>query len=166
MYLFYGHIGNYHPMSTIDETDRRLLRHYQAEPDLSIAELAAKAGLSQTPCWRRLRRMEAEGIIERRAVLLSSDALGYSVHVIAHIRLKQHDEAMLDSFEEAVRGHPEIVECFVMGGEYDYIVRILASSIEHYERFLKKVLLHLPGVGHVNSSFALKRVKLTTDVPL
>lgn len=150
----------------LDETDLRVLRLHQAHPDLSVADLAARAHLSQTACWRRLRRMENEGFIERRAVLLDADRLGFGVHVLAHIRLKQHDEAMLDSFEEAIRRHPEIVECFMMGGEYDYMVRLLARSIGHYERFLKKVLLHLPGVSHVNSSFALKRVKLTMDVPI
>jgi len=150
----------------MDEFDRKILRVLQADASVTMAELAEQVGLSQTPCWRRVKAMEESGVIERRAVLLSADMLGYSVHVLAHIRLRQHDEDTLDRFEDAVRAHPEIVECFVMGGEYDYIVRVLAQSIGHYERFLRKVLLHLPGVAHVDSGFALKKVKLTTDIPV
>ena len=150
----------------MDEFDRKILRVLQADASVTMDELAEQVGLSQTPCWRRVKAMEESGVIERRAVLLSADMLGYSVHVLAHIRLRQHDEDTLDRFEDAVRAHPEIVECFVMGGEYDYIVRVLAQSIGHYERFLRKVLLHLPGVAHVDSGFALKKVKLTTDIPV
>lgn len=150
----------------MDDFDRKILRALQRDASVTMAELADQVGLSQTPCWRRVKALEESGVIEQRAVLLSADKLGYSVHVLAHIRLRQHDEETLDQFEDTVRSHPEIVECFVMGGEYDYIVRILARSIDHYEQFLRKVLLHLPGVAHVDSGFALKKVKLTTDIPV
>lgn len=150
----------------MDETDLKILRLIQSQPTLTTTELADHVGLSQTPCWRRVKQLEASGVIARRAVLLDARKLGFSVDVFAQIRIGLHDEANLETFEEAVRGHPEIVECFSMSGESDYLMRIVARSIEDYERFLKKVLLHLPGVTSVNSSFALKPVKVTTDVPV
>jgi Lrp/AsnC family transcriptional regulator len=150
----------------MDEIDRRILRVVQAYPDLPIADLADKAGLSHTPCWRRLKKLEAEGIISGRAVLLDAKRLGLVVNVFAHVRLKQHDEETLDALEKAVHRHPEIVESFSMSGTSDYVLRVVAESIEDYERFLKKTLLHLPGVSSINSSFALKTIKMTTVLPV
>lgn len=150
----------------IDEFDRKILRILQQVPAITMAELAEAVGLSQTPCWRRMKLLEAAGLIARRAVILDPKKLGFSVDVFAHVRIGRHDEDSLDAFEAQVREHPAIVECFSMSGESDYLMRILARSIEDYEHFLKKVLLHLPGVASVNSSFALKSVKLTTEVPI
>jgi Lrp/AsnC family transcriptional regulator len=150
----------------MDDTDRRILRVFQANPELPVAEIAERAGLSHTPCWRRLKKMEADGVIAGRAVLLDAKLLGLSVSVFAALRLKQHDEETLEALEAAVCDHPQIVECFSMSGESDYTIRVVAGSIEDYERFLKKVLLHLPGVASVNSSFALKCVKMTTVLPV
>lgn len=149
-----------------DAVDRRILKALQSEPTVTMAELADAVGLSQTPCWRRVKQMEETGVIQRRAVLLDARKLGFAVNVFAHVKIGQHDEDTLEAFEERVREHPEIVECFSMSGESDYVMRIIAKSIEDYERFLKKVLLHLPGVSAVNSSFALKMVKMTTDIPI
>lgn len=150
----------------MDDTDIRILRLIQARPDITTAELAEEVGLSQTPCWRRLKQLQASGVIARRAVILDASRLGFSVDVFAHIRIGRHDEANLEDFEAAVCGHPEIVECFSMSGDSDYLMRIISRSIEDYERFLKRVLVHLPGVASVNSSFALKPIKVTTDVPV
>jgi Lrp/AsnC family transcriptional regulator len=149
-----------------DSFDRKILAMLQTDPAITMADLAAAVGLSQTPCWRRIKQLESAGVIARRAVLLDPRRLGYPVNVFAHIRIGKHDEGTLEAFEEQVRSYPEIVECFSMTGESDYVMRILARSIEDYERFLKKRLLHLPGVTSVNSSFALKAVKLTTDIPV
>ena len=150
----------------MDETDRKILRVLQKHPEMSVVELAETVGLSQTPCWRRLKKLEEGGIIQRRNIVLDQNALGLSVNIFAHVRLKQHDEETLEALEQAARDLPEILECFSMSGESDYLFRIVAASIEEYERFLKKVLLHLPGVAAVNSSFALKSVKITTDLPI
>jgi Lrp/AsnC family transcriptional regulator len=150
----------------LDSYDRKILAFLQTSPQLTTAELAEAVGLSQTPCWRRLKRLEADGVIARRATLLDPARLGYPVNIFAHIRIGKHDEATLEAFEAQVRSYPEIVECFSMSGESDYVMRILARSIEDYERFLKKRLLHLPGVAAVNSSFALKPIKITTDIPV
>jgi Lrp/AsnC family transcriptional regulator len=150
----------------MDDMDRRILRMTQAYPGLTVSDLAEKVGLSHTPCWRRLKKLEADGIIAGRAVLLDAKRLGLTVNVFAHLRLKQHDEETLDALEQAVFLHPEIVESFSMSGTSDYVLRVVAKSIEEYERFLKKTLLHLPGVSSINSSFALKTVKMTTILPV
>lgn len=150
----------------IDQTDRRILSCLQAEPGLTMVDLADRVGLSHTPCWRRLKRMEDSGIVRGRAILLNAEMLGYSISVFAHIKFKGHDEDTLTAFEVAVCDHAQIVECFSMSGESDYLLRVLARSVAEYEQYLKKVLLHLPGVGSINSSFALNQVKLTTDIPL
>jgi Lrp/AsnC family transcriptional regulator len=138
----------------MDDVDLRLLRTIQSEPDLAVAELARLAGLSQTPAWRRLKRLQDEGYISGRAVLLDAGRLGLTVNVFAYIRLKHHDEETLESLEQEVHQHPEIVECFSMSGDSDYVLRIMVRSVEDYEKFHKRVLLHLPGVAYINSSFS------------
>lgn len=150
----------------MDELDRKILSTLQAHPELATNDIATKVGLSATPCWRRLKQLKKDGYILGKAVLLDPAKLGLKVNVFAEVRLKQHDEATLEALEEKVRSHREIVECFSVSGDADYLMRILVSSIDAYEAFLKKVLLHLPGVSAVNSRFALGCVKLTTAVPI
>lgn len=150
----------------MDQIDRRILGILQDNPDLPTSELAERVGLSNTPCWRRLKKLQADGIIRGRTLLLDAAALGLTVNVFADIRLKQHDEETLLALENAVRRQPEIVECFSVSGESDYMMRIITRSIEDYEVFLKKVLLHLPGVSAVNTRFALGCVKMTTALPI
>jgi len=150
----------------MDETDRNILRILQEDSTIAMAELARRVGLSHTPCWRRVKQLEECGAIRERVVILDPVIMGMNVHVLANIRLKAHDEETLNAFETAARERPEIVECFIMGGESDYAVRIVVGSIEEYEHLLKKVLLHFPGVASVNSHFALKCVKNTTRLPL
>lgn len=150
----------------MDDTDRKILRILQDDASISMADLARRVGLSHTPCWRRVKQLEESGAIRGRAVLLDPAVLGLNVNVLANIRLKAHDEDTLNAFEKAARERPEIADCFIMGGESDYAVRIVVSSIEEYERLLKKVLLHFPGVASVNSHFALKCVKQTTKLPI
>lgn len=110
--------------------------------------------------------MEKAGIIRGRELLLDAQALGLAVSVFAELRLRQHDEETLEAIEEGARNRPEVLECFSMSGDADYLMRIVVKSVDEYERFLKKVLLHLPGVASVNSRFALKSVKLTGKLPL
>ncbi|WP_299308817.1 Lrp/AsnC family transcriptional regulator [uncultured Croceicoccus sp.] len=150
----------------MDETDWKILRTLQADPDLSINALSEHVGLSHTPCWRRLKRMEEDGVIRGRSLLLNERKLGLGVDVFANIRLSRHDSETLDAFESAVQSLPNIVECFLVGGESDYVLRVITGSIEEYERYLKKTLVHLPGVSSVNSSFAMRRVKLTSRLPI
>lgn len=150
----------------MDATDRKILRFLQDHPEVSMAELAKEIGLSHTPCWRRVKQLEESGAIQERAVILNPKVMGLGINVLANIRLKAHDEETLEAFEQAARDRPEIVDCFTMGGESDYAVRIVVGSIDEYEHVLKKVLLHFPGVASVNSHFALKCVKKTTKLPI
>jgi Lrp/AsnC family transcriptional regulator len=150
----------------MDATDRRILQVLQRSPDLALAALAQKVGLSQTPCWRRIKKLEEDGVIQKRALILNPQSLGLAVTVFASVRLKQHDEQTLEALENAARQHPKILECHSMSGEADYVFRVVCRDIDDYEQFLKKVLLHLPGVAAVNSSFVLKQVKKTTDLPI
>jgi Lrp/AsnC family transcriptional regulator len=138
----------------------------QHHPQASIAELGEIVGLSQTPCWRRMKRLQDTGVISGRAWILNPVRLGLSVNVFAEVRLKQHDEETLEAFELMTSERPEIVESFSMSGQSDYLLRIVVGTVADYEILLKKVLLHLPGVGSINSSFALKAIKSTTDLPI
>ena len=150
----------------MDAIDLKILRELQQAPAISMVDLAAKVGLSHTPCWRRVKLLEESGAIRERAVILDPHAMGLGVTVLANIRLKAHDEDTLNAFEQAARERPEIVDCFSMGGESDYAVRMVVGSIDAYEQLLKKVLLHFPGVAEVHSHFALKCVKNTTRLPI
>ncbi|AKM08943.1 Lrp/AsnC family transcriptional regulator [Croceicoccus naphthovorans] len=150
----------------MDDLDWKILRTLQAEPDLSINALADKVGLSHTPCWRRMKRLEDDGVIAGREVVLDPAKVGLGVDVFANVRISHHDEDTLEAFAAAVENQPQIVECFLVGGDSDYLLRVVTGSIEEYERFLKKVLVHMPGVAAVNSSFAMRRIKLTSRLPI
>jgi Lrp/AsnC family transcriptional regulator len=146
--------------------DWRILRTLQDAPEISVSDLAERVGLSHTPCWRRIKQLEENGAIQERVVVLNPEIVGLGISVFANVRLKAHDEETLEAFEQAARDRPEIVDCFSMSGECDYLFRVAVSSIDQYEQFLKKVLLHFPGVASVNSHFALKRIKKTTKLPI
>ncbi len=150
----------------MDDIDLKILRNLQDTPGISMVDLAQAVGLSHTPCWRRVKHLEETGAIRARAVILDPEVMGLAVTVLANIRLKAHDEDTLNAFEQAARERPEIVDCFSMGGESDYAVRMVVASIDAYEHLLKKVLLHFPGVAEVHSHFALKCVKNTTRLPI
>lgn len=150
----------------MDDTDIKILKILQEQPDISMVALAQLVGLSHTPCWRRVKKLESNGAIRERAIVLDPKIMGLDISVFAHIKLKAHDEDTLEALERVACGLPEIVDCFSMSGESDYIFRIVVKSIDEYEHFLKKVLLHLPGIASVNSHFALKCLKRTTKLPI
>ncbi|UTA49015.1 Lrp/AsnC family transcriptional regulator [Simiduia sp. 21SJ11W-1] len=150
----------------LDEFDRKILRTLQENADYSMAELGDRVGLSHTPCWRRIKKLEADGIIKQKVTLLDPKQLGLGVTVYAYITIKSHDEDSLNAFEQGVQDVPEIVECYSTSGEKDYVLRVVVDSVEHYEQLLKKTIVHLPNVASVNSTFALKQVKYTTSLPL
>jgi Lrp/AsnC family transcriptional regulator len=150
----------------VNDVDLKILRVLQETPEISVLDLARAVGLSHTPCWRRVKQLEESGVIRERVVILDPELMGFGISVFANIRLKEHDEETLEAFEKAALDRPEIVDCFSMSGESDYLFRVVASSITQYEEFLKKVLLHFPGVASVNSHFALKCIKHTTKIPI
>lgn len=150
----------------MDDLDRKILRTVQSEAPLSMEQLAERVGLSHTPCWRRLKRLEEDGVVANRMLVVDQDAVGLPITIYARLKLKKHDEATLLALERNVLDCNPIVECFSISGDSDYVCRIVMESVAAYERFLKKTLLHLPGVSEVHSEFALKRVKLTTKLPI
>jgi len=153
-------------VASLDAIDFKILRELQVDASMPIEILAERIGLSHTPCWRRLKKMEDRGFIRGRVVLLSPEALDLGVTVFATITLKAHTEDVLLAFENAVRQCQEIVECFSMTGDRDYILRIVVGSVADYEKILKEKLLHLPEVASINSAFALKEIKYTTALPI
>ncbi len=150
----------------LDKFDREILRVLQQDATVSMADLSQQVGLSHTPCWRRVKRMEADGIILGKVTLLNSKKLNLGVSVFIYVTLKNHDGDSLTDFETAVQNIDEIVECHTTSGEKDYLLKVIVESIEEYEFLLKTKLTHLPLVDHLSSTFALKQVKNTTELPI
>ena len=153
-------------MESLDGLDRRILAELQQAADLSMQALGERVGLSHTPCWRRVRRLERQGIIRRRVTLLDPEQLDLAVNVFVNVSLKRHQENALNRFEEAAREVPEIVECYSVSGETDFLLRVVVRDVGAYEQLLKATLVHLPEVGNLTSTFALRQVKYTTALPL
>lgn len=150
----------------LDKFDREILRVMQGDATISMAELSQHVGLSHTPCWRRVKRLEAEGIIRGKVTLLDNKKLNLGVSVFIYVTLKNHDGDSLVDFENAVQEIDQIVECHTTSGEKDYLLKVIVESIEAYEQLLKSKLTHLPLVDHISSTFALKQVKNTTELPI
>ena len=146
--------------------DRRILRLLQHDADLSAAEVAEKVELSQSPCWRRIHRMQEEGLIERKVALLNHKRLGFGITVFVDIKLSAHGRGNLDEFERAVVGYPQVLECYSMAGCSDYLLKVVAKDIADYERFLRDHLLQRPHVHEAHSHIAMSEVKRTTELPL
>jgi Lrp/AsnC family transcriptional regulator len=150
----------------LDKFDHLILKALQENADYSMIEIGERVGLSHTPCWRRIKRLEQGGFINKRVTLLNANVLNLSVSVHAYLTIKHHDEGSLNDFEKAVQNVPEIVECYSTTGDKDYLLRVVVQSVDAYEKLLKKTLVHLPNVASINSTFALKQVKYTTELPL
>ena len=154
------------PSIDLDRYDRDILAILQEDASLSAAEIGARVGLSQSPCWRRINRLEEAGVIARRVAHLDRHALGLDVLVFALIKLNAHGRRSLPEFAEAVRGFPEVQECFTLMGDMDFLVRIVTRDIQAYERFFFETLSQLPGVQEVHSNIAMSEMKSTTALPL
>jgi len=150
----------------IDEIDHRILDQLQRDASLSTADLAKQVGLSMSPCWRRIRRLESLGVIERRVALLDREKLGLEVTVFASVKLSAHGIAALPEFEAAIEGLREVVACYVMTGEVDYLLQVVTRDIRSYENFLRNELLQLPTIREVHSQISLNELKHTTQLPL
>ncbi|MYM63077.1 Lrp/AsnC family transcriptional regulator [Pseudomaricurvus sp. HS19] len=150
----------------LDDFDIKILRALQENADYSMNELGDLVGLSHTPCWRRIKRLENDGFIRGKVTLLDAKMLRLGVTVHAYLTIKSHDETSLNAFETAVQEVREIVECYSTTGDKDYMLRVVVESVDHYEQLLKQTLVHLPNVASINSTFALKQVKYTTALPL
>jgi Lrp/AsnC family transcriptional regulator len=150
----------------LDRGDLRILDLIQEHGDLSAAEIAERLGMTASTCWRRMSRLQELGVIRRRVALLDREKVGLNVMVFSHIKLSGHGRDALLRFEQAVREHPEILECYTLMGETDFLLRIVCRDIKAYEAFFLDHLSRFPGVQSVNSSIALAVIKETTALPL
>ncbi|MFQ3896619.1 Lrp/AsnC family transcriptional regulator [Sphingobium sp. R-7] len=149
----------------LDHTDRRILSLLQNDATLSVSDIAEKVGLSATPCWKRIKRLEKDGIIERRVAILNRDRLGLGVTVIVAIRTAKHSDDWLQIFADGVAKIPEVVEFYRMSGEIDYLLKVVARDIADYDRIYRK-LTKVAELHDVSSSFAMQEIKSTTALPL
>lgn len=150
----------------IDAIDRKLLHELQRDASISHAELAERVGASTASCWRRMRALEADGILGRQVRLVDAARLGRGVNVICHIRIKNHLIETTEAFENFIAARDEIIECYSMSGDWDYLLRVLVADVEDYNRFLMRTVLRHPSVATGSSHFALSQVKYTTAVPI
>lgn len=150
----------------LDPYEKRILRLLQEDASLSNAEIAERIGLSASPCWRRIDRLEREGFIKRRVAILDRRKVGLNAQIFAQVKLNAHGRANLDEFAAAIRDLPEVLECYVLMGSVDFLLRIVAPDIEAYEKLFFNRLSQLPGVQEVNSIVALSEIKSTTALPL
>ncbi|RSV17464.1 MULTISPECIES: Lrp/AsnC family transcriptional regulator [Sphingomonas] len=150
----------------LDDAERRILRVLQEDASLPTAAVAERVGLSPSPCWRRIDRLERDGVIRKRVALLDRRAIGLNAHVFAQVKLNAHGRAHLDEFAEAIRAFPEVLECYVLMGPVDFLMRVVAEDIEAYERFFFDKLSRVPGVQEVVSTVALSEIKSTTVLPV
>jgi Lrp/AsnC family transcriptional regulator len=149
----------------MDSIEKRILRLIQQDATLSVAAIADQVGLSQTPCWKRIQKLERVGVIQNRVALLDADALGLPVTVFVSVRTNRHEPEWLETFAEGVRRLPEIVEVYRMSGDIDYLLKIVAPDIAGYDRIYKR-LISIVEIYDVSSAFAMERMKVTTALPL
>jgi Lrp/AsnC family transcriptional regulator len=149
----------------MDNTDLKILAILQEDSSLSVAEVANRVNLSQTPCWRRIQRLEEQGVIERRVAILNPESIGLGLSVFVEIETGDHSAEWIERFAEAVAAMPEVMESYRMAGDVDYLLRIAVSDMAAYDRFYKKLIGLVP-LKNVTSRFAMERVKSTTAYPL
>ncbi|WP_292516767.1 Lrp/AsnC family transcriptional regulator [Mesorhizobium sp.] len=143
----------------LDPTDRKILRQLQANSRLTNQELSEKVGLSPSPCLRRLRRLESEGVITGYSVTLDEERLGLPVAIFMSVKLERQVDSALVAFEAEIKKHPEITDCWLMTGENDYLLRVLTPGLKEYETFLTGKFTKIPGIASIHSSVSLRRVK-------
>ena len=151
---------------TIDPTDKKLLGFLQDNSDISTSDLAEKLHMSQSPCWRRVNRLEERGIIHKRVAVLDREALGIDVVVFATVNLTQTGRQNLLEFERMIEGHPEVLECYTMTGIWDYILKIVTRDVRHYEDFVRNTLSASELIRELHSHIAVTEIKNTTALPL
>ncbi|MEM8772713.1 MAG: Lrp/AsnC family transcriptional regulator [Pseudomonadota bacterium] len=150
----------------MDQIDHKILRYLQENARMTNAELADKVGLSPTPCLRRLRRLEADGIIKGYHTEIDREALGVNVTVIILVKLEREDDKTLREFEAAIKSRSEVMECYLVTGKFDYFIRVVVPSLAAYETFLSETMLRMPNIATVESSFTLREVERKVVMPL
>jgi Lrp/AsnC family transcriptional regulator len=153
-------------MYRLTRSDYQLLRALQEDLTTSQIDLAERAGLSRSSVWRRIRELEEAGLIDGKVALLNSRQLGFQIHVLLSVSMNKHSVQTRQDFETHVQTLPEVIECFSVSGDRDYLLHIVARDMESYNEFLNTRILDHPSVHSASSSFALRRVKYTTALPL
>ena len=149
----------------MDATDRKILALLQEDASLSVAEIGNRVGLSSTPCWKRIQRLETEGVVQKRVALVDQDKLGLGVTVFVSVETDDHSQEWLDRFAQLVGSMPEVMEFYRMAGDVDYMLRVVVPDIHGYDRFYKQLIAAIP-LKNVTSRFAMEKIKSTTALPL
>ena len=149
----------------MDVTDRKILSLLQGDASLSVAEIGSRVGLSSTPCWKRIQRLEADGVIQRRVALVDQDKIGLGITVFVSIETGDHSQDWLSKFADMVGAMPEVMEFYRMAGDVDYMLRVVVPDIQGYDAFYKKLIASVP-LKNVTSSFAMEKIKSTTALPI
>jgi Lrp/AsnC family leucine-responsive transcriptional regulator len=150
----------------MDRTDLRILAELQADGTLSSQALAEKVGLSTAPTWRRVKKLEEDRVIATTVAILDPEKIGLDVIAVAAVSLEDHHPDSVREFDDMVANRPEILECYAMSGQYDYLLKVVCSSIKAYERLLREHIMPCKAVHQVNTSFVLRKQKATTALPL
>jgi len=153
-------------MKSLDDAAKRILRFLQRDGRATVQDVAKAAGLSTTPCWRRIKQLEAEGVIEGYAARLDRQRVGLDFYVLAKVSLNRHVKGVVEPFERAILAMQEVVECAEVTGDADYMLKILVADVEAYNRFLHKKMFAIPGLANVQSSVVLREVKKESALPI
>lgn len=152
--------------AVLDPFERKIIALLQQDASLSTVEIAERIGLSQAPCWRRIDRLKKEGIIKAEVALVDRRKIGLNAQIFAQVKLNAHGRQHLEDFAGAIRDFPEVLECYVLMGPVDFLLRIVAADIDAYERFFFERLSRVPGIQEINSVVALSEIKATTALPV
>jgi len=151
---------------SLDSIDRKILDLLQNKPGINATAIGERVGLSQSACWRRIQRLREEGVFKDHPVILDREKVGLTTMVFAHVKLTSHGRSNLSTFADAVRSYPEVMECYVLLGSVDFLLRIVAEDIKAYEQFFFEELSQLPGIQEVTSSIVLSDIKHSTALPV
>ena len=149
----------------MDAIDRKILAVLQEDASLSVAEIGSRVGLSSTPCWKRIQRLEADGVIERRVAVVDQAKIGLGITVFVSVETGDHSQEWLDRFAKTVGAMPEVMEFYRMAGDVDYMLRVVAPDIAGYDTFYKRLIATVP-LKNVTSRFAMEKIKSTTALPI
>ena len=149
----------------MDAIDRKILAVVQQDASLSVADIGQKVGLSSTPCWKRLQRLEADGVIMRRVALIDPEKIGLGITVFVSVETGDHSQEWLAKFADVVNAMPEVMEFYRMAGDVDYVLRVVVHDMASYDTFYKKLIATVP-LKNVTSRFAMERIKSTTALPI
>ena len=153
-------------MADLDPFERKILRELQRDAGQTTAQIAERVGLSSSPCWRRIDRLERDGFIKHRVAIVDRHKVGLNAHVFAQVKLNAHGRANLDEFADKIRGFSEVMDCYVLMGSVDFMIRVVAEDINAYEKFFFEKLSQLPGIQEITSTVALSEIKATTALPI